>query len=103
MNQKRAKKMRRAIRTVGYGERSRYDEVRFERTYTYRKLLPNGKTEQVTGTYPVRTLFLVKCERAVYRRLKRRPRDVQDSLVKELLEAHSLLRASLSGGDYASI
>lgn len=90
MNQKRAKKLRRAVRTLKMDTVPRYDQVVFNRKYFYREYNADGTYEMKESTYPVRTLYLVKCERAVYRRLKRKPYHVQEDIMRLMFEAEQI-------------
>lgn len=84
MNNKRAKLLRRMVKTLGHSPTPRYDEVRFTRKFDYLKRMPNGTHQLTQGEYPVRTLFLVKCQRAVYRRLKRKSFREQNQIINTI-------------------
>lgn len=83
MNNARAKKMRRVVAGLDLSDTPKYDEVRFMRK---RRVYAADGTYTEVDHYPVRILFLVKCKRAAYQRLKNRPRDMQDNLIAFLGE-----------------
>ena len=82
MRGSRAKRLRLLVAGLDMSDTPTYDSIEFKRKYKYLKMLPSGKTKEVKGEYPVRTIFLVKCKRAAYRRLKRLPKQQQDNLLK---------------------
>jgi len=79
MRGKRAKQMRKLVEGLDKSDHAQYDEVRFMRKR--RKYEADG-TYELVDHYPVRTLFLVKCKRAVYQRLKKLPKLEQNNLLK---------------------
>ena len=79
MNGKRAKQMRKLVAGLDMSDTPKYDEIRFMRKK--RKYAADG-TYELVDDYPVRTLFLVKCKRGAYQRLKKQPRDAQDRLLQ---------------------
>lgn len=79
MNGKRAKLMRKICKGLDMSDEPKYDEVRFMRK---KRVYHADGTYHNVDDYPVRTLFLVKCKRAAYQRLKRLPRSQQEGVLK---------------------
>ncbi len=82
MNGKRAKQLRKLV--AGFDDLSdtaKYDSIEFKRPYTFLKTDALGRSEEVKSSYPVRTIFLVKCKRAAYKRLKRKDRAFQNQML----------------------
>lgn len=79
MNGKRAKQMRKLVAGLDMSDTPLYNEVRFMRK---KRVYHADGTQHEVDDYPVRTLFLVKCKRGAYQRLKKLPKDEQDSLLK---------------------
>ena len=81
MNGKRAKRLRRLVAGFDMSDTPKYDAIEFKRPYTYMKMNADGTSEKVHSNYPVRTIFLVKCKRAAYKRLKRKSRAFQNQML----------------------
>ena len=79
MNGKRAKRLRLLVAGLDLSDTPKYDEMRFMRK---RREYKADGTYEMVDHHPVRTLFLVKCKRAVYRRLKRKPKQFQNDMLK---------------------
>lgn len=89
MNQKRAKRLRRAISVISAGKSSTplYADIKYTKEFERYSLDEKGKTVITEVPYQVRTLFLIKCQRADYQRLKSKDRQFQDSVMKMVEEA----------------
>ena len=79
MNGLRAKRLRKVVAGLDKPDAPHYSDIKFWRKR--RKYAEDG-TFTLVNHYQVRTLFLTKCKRAVYLRLKRSPREFQDNLLK---------------------
>ena len=80
MNNKRAKKLRKLV--AGFDlPTHHYMDVKFNRSFVRRSYNKDGKYILVPDKYPVRTIFLAKCKRAAYLRLKRKPREFQNQMM----------------------
>ncbi len=79
MNGRRSKLMRKLVAGLDMSDTAKYDEIRFTRK---KRVYHADGTHHEVDDYPVRTLFLVKCKRAAYQRLKKLPKGQQDRMLQ---------------------
>lgn len=80
MRGSRAKKLRKLVDGFDMPTHN-YMDIKFNRKYMRRVYKADGTYDSVPDTYPVRTIFLAKCKRAAYRRLKRKPVEFQNRML----------------------
>ena len=86
MNNKRAKKLRKIGYSIAVGDAEDFPTHYYMDKQFMRKsrVYAADGTYKEVDSYPVRTIFLAKCKRIYYKRIKKKDREFQDALIKLL-------------------